>query len=104
MRDLPRQDLLRFWVAKWLQSGSRMQVAKHGWRQKATSEKVRAEGLEPPSPCGHRDLNPARLPVSPRSPIDAPAVVPHQGAAPGVTPRRPTATRSGGAGPGWDPR
>jgi NADPH:quinone reductase-like Zn-dependent oxidoreductase len=27
---------------------------------------MRAEGLEPPSSCEHRDLNPARLPVPPR--------------------------------------
>ena len=27
---------------------------------------VRARGLEPPPPCGDRDLNPARLPIPPR--------------------------------------
>ena len=30
------------------------------------SRLVRARGLEPPPPCGDRDLNPARLPVPPR--------------------------------------
>ena len=31
------------------------------------SPDVRAEGVEPSSPEGHRDLNPARLPIPPRS-------------------------------------
>ncbi len=26
---------------------------------------VREEGLEPSRPCGHRNLNPARLPIPP---------------------------------------
>jgi hypothetical protein len=36
-------------------------------RHSTDAQPVRAEGLEPPSPEGHRLLRPARLPVPPRS-------------------------------------
>ena len=39
-------------------------IAQSTFQERTT---VRAKGLEPPHPFGYRDLNPARLPVPPRS-------------------------------------
>lgn len=33
--------------------------------------RVREEGLEPSRPCGHRNLNPARLPIPPLARVDS---------------------------------
>jgi hypothetical protein len=50
-----------------LQSAISMSRRNAGTQQSRRSEVVRAKGLEPPHPFGYRDLNPARLPVPPRS-------------------------------------
>jgi hypothetical protein len=47
-------------------AGNEFCIGRHG-RRSTDAHPVRAEGLEPPSPEGHRLLRPARLPVPPRS-------------------------------------
>ena len=49
---------------------------------------VRSRGLEPPRPCGHMDLNHARLPIPPRPPVSS-IVVPREG----LEPSRPRGHR-----------
>jgi hypothetical protein len=55
----------------------------------ARDQFMRRVGLEPTSPCGHRDLNPARLPISP------PPRMPHlRSRAPDADGRKPPSERA----------
>src|SRR5690242_20841621 len=53
-REVPRSRYMRAHVSRGLAR------ATHG-----RVDVVREGGLEPPRPCGHRNLNPARLPIPP---------------------------------------
>src|SRR5690606_40516023 len=55
---------------------------------------VREGGVEPPRPCGHWNLNPARLPIPPPAHWVCPRALPRRGAA-------PSDTRTLARWPGW---